>query len=140
MAASILVDTGPILALIDRSDRWHHRCEAILPRLPLPLLTSEAVLTEVFYMLRTDVRGIEVAWKFVQSGALTLGPITEPDFPWLHSLMKQYADLPMDFADATPVYLAQRHALDTVFTVDSDFLVYRIRGRRPFRVVPDLTR
>ena len=138
MAASILVDTGPLLAIINRRERWHKRCKAMLPHLPFPLLTSEAVLTELLYMLRADRRAIQTAWGFVNSGVITLGGIGDQDLPGLAALMKQYADVPMDFADATLVYLAQREHLTTVFTIDSDFLIYRIGGRRRFRLLPDL--
>jgi predicted nucleic acid-binding protein len=137
MAASILIDTGPILAMINRRDRWHNRCTAILPRLPLPLLTSQAVLTELLYLVRADRRAAQAVWNFVNSGAITLGAILDQDLPGLQSLMKQYADVPMDFADATLVYLAQRERLNTVFTIDSDFLVYRIGRHQRFRVLPD---
>jgi hypothetical protein len=137
MAASILIDTGPMLAMINRRDRWHKRCTAILPRLPLPLLTSEAILTELLYLVRLDPRAAQAVWNFVHSGAITLGAIGDQDLPGLESLMKQYADVPMDFADATLVYLAQRERLSAVFTVDSDFLVYRIGSRQRFRIIPD---
>lgn len=139
MAASILIDTGPMLAMTNRRDRWHKRCVAILPRLPLPLLTSEAVLTELLYLVRADLRASQAVWSFVNSGAITLGAIGDQDLPGLASLMKQYADVPMDFADATLVYLAQRERLNTVFTLDSDFLVYRIGRHQRFRVLPDHT-
>jgi uncharacterized protein len=137
MAASILIDTGPIVAMINRRDRWHNRCAAIFSRLPLPLLTSEAVLAELFYFVRADQRATRLAWDFVHSGAITLGAIKDQDLLGLAGLMKQYADLPMDFADATLAYLAQRERLQTVFTIDSDFLIYRIGGRQRFRIIPD---
>jgi uncharacterized protein len=138
MAASILIDTGPMLAMINRRDRWHKRCSAILPHLPLPFLTSEAVLTELLYMVRADPGTTRSAWNFVNSGAVTLGVIGDQDLPALATLMKQYADVPMDFADATLVYLAQRERLNTIFTINSDFLVYRITGRQRFRIIPDV--
>lgn len=137
MAARILIDTGPMLAMINRRDRWNKRCNAILPHLPLPLVTSEAVLTELLYMVRGDHRAIQAVWTFVNSGAITLGAIGGQDLPALAALMKQYADVPMDFADATLVYLAQREGLNTVLTIDSDFLIYRISRRQRFRVIPD---
>lgn len=137
MAASILIDTGPLLAVINHADRWHSRCATMLPHLPFPLLTSEAVLTELLYFVRANRRATQAAWSFVNSGAITLAPINDQDLPGLESLMKRYADVPMDFADATLVYLAQRERLSTVFTIDSDFLVYRISGRQRFRIIPD---
>ena len=137
MAASVLADTGAILAILDRDDGWHRRCVDALKRIPLPFLTSEAVLTELFHLTGDSSNEVERAWKFVRSGYLTLAPITDADLPSLHALMSRYADRPMDFADATLVHLAQRESLSTVFTVDhDDFETYRIHGRRRFRVIP----
>jgi uncharacterized protein len=63
-------------------------------------------------------------------------PTDERDLPDLERLMLKYADRPMDFADATLVRLAEREGLATILTVDRDFEVYRIGGRRAFRVLP----
>src|SRR6266403_1361865 len=101
MAASILADTGAILAILDRDDGWHRRCVDALKRIPLPFLTSEAVLTELFYLTSGSSYEVERAWKFVRSGYLTLAPIADAELPSLHALMSRYADRPMDFADAT---------------------------------------
>src|SRR5215470_17888342 len=111
MPANALIDTGAILALLDRTDRWHDSCTAAFHQLRLPLLTSEAVLTELFHLVGDNNREIDAAWKFVRSGALALSAISETDFPALDSLMRRYRDRPMDFADATLVHLAERHTL-----------------------------
>jgi len=77
------------------------------------------------------------AWRFLRSGAVVLLPITDADVPDLERLMKQYADRPMDLADATLVHLAKRESLTTIFSIDhDDFETYRIGGRRKFRIVP----
>jgi len=137
MAANALADTGAILALLDRTDRWHRLCVDAFQQLRLPLATSEAVLTALFHLVGDHRRETEAAWKFVRSGALTLMPIAESELPDLHALMSRYRDLPMDFADATLVHLAKRESLTTVFTVDhADFATYRIEGRRRFRMFP----
>lgn len=137
MSANVLIDTGAILALLDSSDRWHNRCVDAFRQLRLPLLTSEAVLTEVFHLLGETRREMEAAWKFIRSGALTLGTINETELPALHLLMSRYWDRPMDFADATLVYLAKRESLSQILTVDhADFSTYRIEGKRQFRVLP----
>ncbi len=81
---------------------------------------------------------MEAAWKFVRSGALTLGTIEPAELTHLHSLMSRYWDRPMDFADATLVYLARRESLSVILTVDqADFATYRIEGKRQFRVLPN---
>jgi predicted nucleic acid-binding protein len=137
MAANALIDTGAILALLDRNDRWHSRCAAAIRQLRLPLLTSEAVLTELFHLVGDSRREVEAAWKLVRSGALALGSIDGADLAQLQVLMSRYWDRPMDFADATLVFLARRERIATILTVDhADFETYRIEGKRRFRVVP----
>lgn len=137
MAASVLADTGAILALLDRKDRWHRVCMATFGQLPLPLLTSEAVLTELFHLVGSRRADVESTWRFVRSGAVLLGPIDSAELADVNLLMSRYWDRPMDFADATLVYLAKRESISTVFTIDhADFETYRIGGRRRFRVIP----
>src|SRR5208337_1984403 len=122
MRTSALVDTGAILAFLDENDRWHTACVEAFAQVRFPLLTSEAVLTELFHFVGGRFHREEITWKFVRSGALTLGTITDADLPALSQLMRQYHDRPMDFADATLVHLAERESLTTILTVDvSDF-------------------
>ena len=137
MPANGLIDTGAVIALVDRNDRWHRPCRAALVDLQLPLATSAAVLTELFHLVAADPREVAAAWTFLRSGAVTVLPIEDDDMSALQALMARYADRPMDFADATLVHLAEREGLSTVFTVDhADFETYRIGGRRRFRVLP----
>ena len=137
MAADALIDTGAILALLDRTDRWHGVCVDAFQQLRLPLVTSEAVLTELFHLVGDSRREMETAWKFVRSGAIRLAAIKDSELPEVQALMSRYWDRPMDFADATLVYLARREGLPNVFTVDhADFSTYRIEGRKRFRIFP----
>ena len=137
LAARCLADTGALLALLDGDDRWHRRCAETFASLRLPLLTTAAVLAELFHLVGDEPHDVDLAWRFVRSGALAVLPITDEDLPDLHQLMERYGDRPMDFADATLVRLARREALATVFTIDhDDFETYRIEGRRRFRIVP----
>ncbi len=135
---SALADTGALLALLDRRDRWHNACVESLQGLRLPLLTSQAVLTELFHLVGDSPHEVEAAWNFIRSGAITLGEIADNDLPALGVLMHRYQDRPMDFADATLVHLAQREGLNTIFTIDfADFETYRIEARKRFRIFPD---
>jgi predicted nucleic acid-binding protein len=137
MPANALIDTGAILALLDRTDRWHQRCVDAFRQLRLPLLASEAVLTELFHLLGDSRTEMEAGWKFIRSGALILGAIDNHELSHVHALMSRYWDRPMDFADATLVYLARRESLSEILTVDqADFATYRIEGKRQFRVLP----
>lgn len=137
MAADTLIDTGAILALLNKRDPWHRICAETLSELRVPLVTTEAVLTEMFHMAGEDRHKMEAAWGFIRSGAIKLAEITDVELPEIHVLMSRYWDRPMDFADATLVHLAKRESLTTIFTVDhADFETYRIDGRRRFRILP----
>jgi uncharacterized protein len=141
MTANALIDTGAILAILNRTDPWHSSCAAAFRQLRLPLLTSEAVLTELFHLAVDDRRSLEATWAFVRSGALIVGSIGTAELPAVHELMSRYWDRPMDLADATLVHLAKRESLTTIFTVDhADFSTYRIEGKKRFRIVPSVKR
>jgi len=132
-----LADTGALLAYLDRSDRWHQRCRAAFAGFLLPLVTSTAVLTELFHLVGDHRRETEIAWEFVRSGVLSVAPLADRDLPDLMALMRRYHDRPMDFADGTLVHIAERESFSTIFTVDhDDFETYRIRGRKRFRILP----
>ena len=138
MAPAGLIDTGVMLAAVEADDRWHSRCLEVLGSVQLPLLTTEAVLTEFFHLAARSSSGVEKAWQFTRSGVLTVQAISDADLPELHALMLQYSDRPMDFADATLVHLAGRESLNLILTVDhDDFETYRIRGRKKFRILPN---
>jgi len=131
-----LIDTGAILALLDRGDRWHRLCAEAFRTIALPLATSAAVLAELFHLL--EPHEVPVGWRFVRSGAVVVLPIADTDLADLEALMHRYSDRPMDFADATLVHLANRESLATVFTVDhDDFETYRIGAKRRFQILPE---
>jgi predicted nucleic acid-binding protein len=137
MRGNALIDTGAILALLDRRDRWHAVCTDAFHQLRLPLVTSEAVLTELFHLAGDSRMEMEAAWQFVRTGAIVLATIEDSELRHVQALMSRYWDRPMDFADATLVYLAKRESQPTILTVDhADFETYRIEGRRRFRILP----
>jgi uncharacterized protein len=137
MAADALIDTGAILAILQKSDKWHEPCQQAFRQLRFPLLTSEAVLTELFHLVGNSQAEMETAWSFVRSGAVVVGTIEDAELPQLRSLMLQYWDRPMDFADATLVHLANRESLSTILTVNqADFATYRLARKRRFQVLP----
>lgn len=132
-----LIDTGAILALLDRDDEWHALCVESYKRSRLPLLTSEAVLTEVFHLAQRNFRDTQGVWTLLRSGAIQMSPIVNEELPRLQLLMDEYSDRPMDFADATLVHLAARESLSLILTVDhDDFETYRIAGRKKFSIQP----
>lgn len=133
----ILLDAGPMVALLRRADQHHAPCVAALRRVRHPLGTVWPAVTEAMFLLadRPDAQSALAAK--LEAGAITVLPLDRRDVPRIRELMSKYADLPMDFTDAALVRAAERDGIDTVFTTDRrDFSVYRILGRRRFRIVP----
>jgi len=124
----ILMDTGPLVAIFDPKDRDHQSCHKLLRTIEEPLLTTEAVITEVLHLLAPGSRGVEGLTGFIMSDYLSLITLDKTDYQQSFQLMDKYADLPMDFADATLVTLAEKLKIDRVFTLDfADFNAYRIK-------------
>jgi predicted nucleic acid-binding protein len=98
-----VADTGALLALLDKNDRWHPACVAAFAKLHLSLITSIAVLTELFHLVGDSAHEVRATWAFIRSGAVSVDPIRDADLFALDRLMKQYFHRPMDFADATLV-------------------------------------
>jgi predicted nucleic acid-binding protein len=136
-AAVVLVDTGPLVALFDPSDGDHERCKNALAQLQRSQrLTTLAVVTETVYLLGFSSTAQQAFLSFLATGAIEIAPFTAADVSRAAALMARFADLPMDFADATLVVLAERLRTTAVFTLDRrDFSVYRV-GRRAFRLLP----
>ena len=124
----ILVDTGPLVALFDPRDSQHQRCRTALQSLREPLLTTIPVLTETFHMLSPASIGSDRLRDFIQRGGLTTWFMDPPGVERAFELMEQYADHPMDLADASLIVAAERLKTRKVFTIDrDDFETYRIR-------------
>jgi uncharacterized protein len=137
MPSAALIDTGAILAILEVDDARHVACLSALGSALLPLLTTEAVLTEALHLIGKGSHQQEKIWRFVRSGAIAIRPIGDTDLPALQGLMAQYADRPMDFADATLVHMAARESISVILTVDhDDFETYRIGGRKRFTILP----
>lgn len=124
----ILLDTGPFVALFDPADRDHQACHRVLASVTEPLYTTEAVLTEVFHLLAAGSRGAEGVREFILQGYVAPTPLSGDALQRCFELMERYADLPMDFADATLLAVAEQFKTDKVFTLDfSDFGMYRVK-------------
>lgn len=128
----ILVDAGPLVAIIHASDRNHARCRKTLERLSEPLGTVWPAFTEAMYLLRFSWHAQDALWQFLLRGALEVLPLGTADGGRLHELMGRYRDLPMDLADAALVHVAEREGIRRIFTLDRrHFRIYRIHGQPP---------
>jgi predicted nucleic acid-binding protein len=133
-----LTDAGPLIAIIDADEPDHDRCMRALDDVTLPLVTTWPAFTEAMYLLARagGIQAQRALWRLVQTDRLVVADLSLTAVERSSRLMDKYADLPMDLADATLVALAEEEGHRTVFTLDSDFGVYRIRGRLPFRLIP----
>ena len=107
----------------------------MLQAFPGTLVTTEAVLTEAFYLLEKPAQQAGL-WGFISAGALRLECCLPADLLRMRRLMAKYADLPMDFADASLVAVAERMDLRLILTLDHHFGLYRPRHTRSFEVLP----
>lgn len=126
-----------LLAAVSPRDKWHAACATLLIEAEVPLVTTVAVLTELFYFLHMDPMRVDLVWRFFSGGAVELASIEAKDLPEIKHLMQRYADRPMDFADATLVYVAGREGIADILTIDhDDFETYRFGRNRRFRISP----
>lgn len=137
MSGELLLDTGALVSLLDRSQRHHLKCRRAFEEWTGPVVSTEAVLTEATHLLGGVRGGRATCVDFFLSGGAILVPSSMTSLQRVRTLLVKYADVPMDFADATLVALAEELDCTTVFTTDrTDFSVYRVKGRKPFRIVP----
>lgn len=129
---SILVDTGPLVALFHARDEHHEAAKAILESSPAMLVSTWPVITEACHFLRRD--GRRALFTFIRRGALRLEALSVDDVPDLNDLLERYDR--MDFADATLVLVAEKTGISEIFTIDRrDFEGYRTRSGRRFRLL-----
>jgi predicted nucleic acid-binding protein len=134
---TVLVDAGPLVALIDRSDPYHLACREALATIRDPLGTVWPAFTEAMYLLRSSAQAQRALWDMIKLGAVRFLAIGHDDCPRMSELMWKYRDLPMDLADAALVRVAERDHLQRVFTVDrQDFEVYRLLRVGRFQIIP----
>ncbi|MBA3563717.1 MAG: PIN domain-containing protein [Gammaproteobacteria bacterium] len=137
MARGVLVDAGPLVAILNQRDRHHHDCVAALKRMRQSLFTTWMPVTEAMYLLDFSPAAQSALLEMIERGALNILSIETEDLADIRALMAKYADLAMDFADATLVQVARRERLSEIFTLDQrDFGIYRLQRGRSFVIYP----
>jgi predicted nucleic acid-binding protein len=136
----LLVDTGPLVAVVDESDKDHRRCVSVLKRLSDPMVSTWPVVTEAVYLLgqtQNPVDSQDALLDIIDRQVVLIADLRREDVPRIRALIRKYQDLPMDLADASLVRVAERDAFRKVFTLDRrDFEVYRVGRRETFEVIP----
>jgi predicted nucleic acid-binding protein len=126
---SILIDSGPLIALFDSSEKHHTAALEWLRRNPCRYISTLAVCTEVSHMLDFSVRAQCDFYDWVMHRGVILCDINQNDLPRIIEMTRQYADLPMDFADATLMVAAEKTGIRSIISIDRDFDVYRLPGK-----------
>lgn len=131
MTRNVVLDTGPLVALLNRHDRHHRTVRAQWGGIEPPLLTCEPVLAETCFLVRSFEGGREAVLELVRRGVLSLPIRLSEEATAVSRLMNKYRNVPMSLADGCLVRLAELRPKSIVFTLDSDFGIYRKHGRQP---------
>ena len=135
----ILVDTGPLVAILSRKDTHHQACVDVLHGIAGPLLSCWPVMTEAAWLLRQSPRAIQHLLASMETGFLELLPLAGVEAKNIAALIKKYESMRPQLADAALVHLAGREGIDTIFTLDRrDFSIYRTSRRRSFYILPEM--
>jgi uncharacterized protein len=130
-----IVDTGPLVAFFDRAEQHHRWVAQQVEELDTPLLVCEPVLAEAMYLLTGFPQGQDALFRLLENGALRIAFRIEEHVPVLLKLHQKYRDRPMSLADACIVRMTEIFERHAVFTLDSDFTVYRKHGRVPLALI-----
>jgi predicted nucleic acid-binding protein len=129
MFSSIHIDAGPFIALFDSSEKHHKLVREFLKQNPYRFISTLAVFTEVSHMLDFSVKAQREFYQWVMYKGVTISDINQNDMPRIVDLTDKYADLPMDFADATLVVTAEKTGIREIISLDKDFDIYRLPGK-----------
>jgi len=138
-AGRVLVDTGPLVAILDDKDARHRACVQALAALDGPLYTCWPVITEVAWLLRHSPGAVRQLLDSINTPFVELLPLEGPEVRPIAELLEKYESIRPQLADAALVYLARRERIETIFTLDRrDFSIYRTGGGRSFRILPEI--
>ena len=135
MPRAAIVDTGPLVAFLDRGERYHAWTVEQVQSLDVPLLVCEPVLAEAMYLLSGQFKAQDALFGLFAGGALRIGFQVNEHVEALRALQRKYRDRPISLADACIVRMAEMYGRHLIFTLDSDFTVYRKNGREPLELI-----
>jgi len=124
----LLIDTGPLISFFDESDQYSSKIRTRLQEFRGQLFATEAVVTELAYYFNDLKHAQLYIMEWISKGALKILPISETEYYSIYTLMRKYQDTPMDFCDASLMYVGEREKISEISTWDSDFRVYRYKN------------
>ena len=128
MRRNVILDTGVLVALLNKKDSYHQWAVNQLKTIQPPLLTCDAVISETNFLCGNQQQSVVVIFNYLKSGIIEMPFCFSTEYEAIEKLMLKYSDVPMSFADACLVRMSEQHSNSCVFTLDSDFLVYRQNG------------
>jgi len=133
----ILIDTGPLVALLDRNDSHHEICSVTAKEVRLPLLSCWPVITEAAYLLRRSPQAVSTLLAYCDGSLIEMLPLEKGDLAPMDSILTAYADQGFDLADVCLMHLANRERIETVFTLDQrHFSVFRTAMGERLLILP----
>jgi predicted nucleic acid-binding protein len=134
----VIVDAGPLVAILNRLDSHHRECYALGLELPRPLLTTWPVIAEAAWLLRKAPGGESGLLKMVSEELIECYPLDASAARWMDGLLTKFTDQNIQLADLSLAYVAEQEHIDTVFTLDRrDFKLFRLSGNRRLRLLPE---
>ena len=120
-----IIDSGPLIALFDGSDKYHNDVLNFMKEYKGKLITSWAVITKVSHMLDFNLQVQIDFLKWCEVGGIEVYNITQDEISNIRVMMEKYIDIPMDLADGTLMYIANKENIKNIVSIDSDFDIYR---------------
>ena len=120
-----LIDSGPLIALFDKSDSYHLKVLEFVKNFQGEFISSWSVITEVSHMLDFNLKVQIDFLKWCELGGVKIYEISQEELSSIRVMMQKYSDLPMDLADATLMYIANKENIKNIVSIDSDFDIYR---------------
>lgn len=138
MSQPILIDTGVLVALLSRNDRYHEWAIDAVSSLRKPFLTCEAVITETCFLLSRNAQSHEQVFALLERGALEISFNLATEVQTISALMMRYQSVPMSFADACLVRMTELFPGSQLLTLDSDFQIYRMNRDQLISVITQI--
>ena len=135
----VIIDTGPLVAILNRRDSQHTLCYGQSLELAPPFLTTWPVIAEAAWMLRHTTGGVSKLLGMISAGLLDCYPLDGDSASWMDAFLKKYADQNPQLADASLMYVAERKQAEVIFTLDRrDFSIYRRSDNCPLSILPEV--
>jgi predicted nucleic acid-binding protein len=135
--SGVLVDAGPLVAILSKRDQHHHVCVAAARRIRGPFYTSWPIVTEAAHLLKSRAEKVEKLLSRIREAKIRVLQLDAADVDGISSILMRYADQDFDFADASLMHLIEREGMETIFTVDHrHFSVFRTTKGQSLVLVP----